>query len=224
MRKDFKKKTLAIAVVACCLALVAGGTWAYFTDDAKAHNVITSGGVGIEIVETQSVGGAEVEYPSDPIGNIMPGTSVSKIVRVANTDAGEAWIRAKVTQVITPAPGVEKLPSLYDADGVEVPAVSYDLGADWLPGEDGWYYYTKPVPKGDATAELFRQVDFAKQMGNEYQNCKVSIQIQAQAVQTANNPVPKGGSVLDVKGWPVEGADEGATAGGSAAGSSESND
>lgn len=201
MKKHLKKKALAIAMVACCLALAAGGTWAYFTDNAKAHNVITSGGVGIEIVETQSSGGAEVEYPSDPIGDVMPGTSVSKIVRVANTDTGETWIRAKVTQVIMPAPGVEKLPTLYDAGSTEIPVVSYDLGSDWLLGEDGWCYYTKPVPKGDATTELFRQVDFAKQMGNEYQNCKVSIQIKAQAVQTANNSIPEGGTVMDVKGW-----------------------
>lgn len=207
MRKDFKKKTLAIAVVACCLCLCAGGTWAYFTDDVTAHNIVTSGGVGIKIVETQSVGGAEVEYPSDPITGAMPGTSVSKIVRVANTDSAEAWIRARVTQEITPASGVEELPPLHNLDGVEVPAVSYDLGDDWLPGDDGWFYYAKPVPEGVATAELFRQVNFAKEMGNEYQGCTVNIQIRAQAVQTANNAVPQGGSVMDVKGWPSDGAE-----------------
>lgn len=205
MRKPNRRKALAAAVVACCLALTGVGTWAYFTNDATAHNVITSGGIGIQIVETQSVGGAEVEYPTDPIGGVMPGTSVSKIVRVANTDSGEAWVRARVTQAITPAPGIEKLPPLYDADGAEVPAVSYDLGEGWLAGEDGWYYYAKPVPKGSSTAELFRQVDFAKEMGNDYQNCTVQLTVEAQAVQTASNKVPEGGSVLDVKGWPADG-------------------
>lgn len=39
-------------------------------------------------------------------------------------------------------------------------------------------------------------------MGNDYQNCTVTMNLQAQAVQAKNNPVPLTGTVLDVKGWP----------------------
>jgi len=37
-------------------------------------------------------------------------------------------------------------------------------------------------------------------MGNEYQNCTVSVDVSAQAVQVANN----GADVLEAKGWPAE--------------------
>ena len=50
--------------------------------------------------------------------------------------------------------------------------------------------------------ELFKEVKFNPNMGNEYQNCTAKIIINAQAVQTANNPIPEGGSVIDIKGWP----------------------
>ena len=35
-------------------------------------------------------------------------------------------------------------------------------------------------------------------MGNEYQRCKVIVDVTAQAVQHVNN----GGTVLDAAGWP----------------------
>ena len=41
-------------------------------------------------------------------------------------------------------------------------------------------------------------------MGNRYQNSTITISVQAQAVQTANNPIPDGKDVTAVKGWPVD--------------------
>ena len=46
-----KKKILLAAAVMICLAVGASGTLAYFTSENTAHNVITSGGVNIEVVE-----------------------------------------------------------------------------------------------------------------------------------------------------------------------------
>ena len=45
-----KKKLLAVAMVLCCLAIVTGGSLAYFTAEKKAHNVITTGSIDIEDV------------------------------------------------------------------------------------------------------------------------------------------------------------------------------
>ena len=44
-----KKKLLVISVAVACLAIAAAGTAAYFTAEEKAHNVITTGGVEIQL-------------------------------------------------------------------------------------------------------------------------------------------------------------------------------
>ncbi len=57
---------------------------------------------------------------------------------------------------------------------------------DWIDGEGGYYYYKGAVDPNTATTELFKQVKFSKDMGNEYQNATVHIYVTAEAVQTAN--------------------------------------
>ena len=46
-----KRKLLILSVLAICVAIVAAGTLAYFTAEDTAHNVITTGGVDIELKE-----------------------------------------------------------------------------------------------------------------------------------------------------------------------------
>ena len=196
-----KKKIFAAAVVACCMALLSYGTWAYFTASGTARNVITSGGIGIEIIEkTKDASGTELDFPKDGFENIMPGSKVSKIVSVKNTGEDEAWIRVKVDAALVGSDG-NALPLNLDVQGVTVPVMTFTVEDGWIPGADGYYCYSKPVSSGGKTAVSFREVGFALQMGNEYQNCTANLTITAQAVQTANNPAP-GGDVTKVPGWP----------------------
>lgn len=193
-----KKKILALAVITMLTSIIASGTLAYYTAEERAHNVITSGGVGIELVEkTKDANGAEVDFPKEGISSVMPGTSVSKIVKVQNDGASEAWIRVQIEA------------SLKDVDGSDLPltfgendtrAMDYEILDEWIDGEDGYYYYKKPVAAGEYTDILFEEVKFDAAMGNEYQNSTANIIISAQAVQTANN----GNSVMEAKGWPAE--------------------
>ena len=189
-----KKKVLLLLVVALCMTAFTTGTLAYFTGEDTAHNVITTGGVNIAIVEKQAVQGedgmTEIDFPKNGITGVMPGTTVSKIVKVQNTGASEAWIRVKVDASIISAKN--------ETLGTSV--MSYDIQKDWEYDEgDGYYYYTKPVPKDQATGELFKTVSFSKDMDNTYQNCTANIGISAQAVQTANN----GSTVQEAQGWPA---------------------
>lgn len=209
MRKLSKKKAIAAAAIACCLALGGGATWAYFADDATAHNVVTSGGIGIQIIEKQATdGGALVDFPKEGVSGVIPGASVSKIVSVRNTDSGEAWVRVSIGQAIA-GEGGEALPTAIGGeltgDGAVkggTPVLSFDLGEGWQLGDDGWYYYAKPVAGGGVTDTLFSQVRFSELMGNEYQGCTANIIVEAQAVQAANN----GKSALEAKGWPGGGS------------------
>ena len=45
-----KKRILLVAILVICLSVLASGTLAFFTTEAIARNVITTGGVGIDLV------------------------------------------------------------------------------------------------------------------------------------------------------------------------------
>lgn len=185
-----KKKILLAAALAICFAVAASGTLAYFTSEDTAHNIITSGGVNIEVVEkTKGEDGVLVDFPKEGVKGVMPGTDVSKIVSVENTGESEAWIRVKVEAKITSA----------DDKELPVDVMDYEVSENWHMDFDGYIYYAKPVAPGESTEILFDTVHFAPEMGNEYQNCTANILISAQAVQTAHN----GETVLEAQGWPA---------------------
>ncbi len=190
------KKRLAIAgVIAAVLALCALGTLAYFTAEGRATNVITTGTVELTLHEMQQgADGQLAEYPDEPITGVMPGQSVSKIPYVENSGSQSFYTRVKVAVTVT------------GADGAPLSGDVVSLNVDarkWLQ-KDGWYYCAEPVASGEENrVALFDTVTFAADMGNAYQNCTVAIDIEAQAVQVKNNPIPAGGTVLDVQGWPA---------------------
>ena len=186
-----KKLVLAIALAVCLLAAV-GGTLAWFSAQYRTTNVITTGAVNIHILETKAESGKEVPYV-DPVRGVMPGTRVSKIVRVVNEDSA-AWVRVRTEIRITDADG-EALPTTL-ADGTA--AVSYAIGDGWLSGDDGYAYYSTPVDAQSDTTPLFEEVAFSEKMGNEYQGCTVTLVLYADAVQAKNN----GTDALSVQGWP----------------------
>lgn len=194
-----KRKIFVLVIVVICLEIAVSGTIAYFTSDDTAHNIITSGGVEIKVVEkTLGKGNVLVDFPKDGIKGVMPGKTVSKIVQVKNTGNNEAWIRINVESTIT-NPAGESLPLTI---GENKKVIEYSILDGWVDGGDGYYYFQSPVEPEQLTEALFKEVKFNLNMGNEYQNCAANIIINAQAVQTANNPIPEDGSVIDIKGWP----------------------
>ena len=194
-----KKKWILIPALVLSVACAVGGTLAYFTHSETAHNVITAGNVEIALVEKQlAENGKEVDCPEDPIENVMPGTKVSKIVRVENLDDfQDCWVRVKITPLITLADGTK-----VDAAeaGVVVTTDAPKDASSWI-ASGGYFYHKTPVKAGKTTGNLMEQVTFAdKAMGNKYQNCTVDILVEAQAVQYKNNEA--GNDVLKAAGWP----------------------
>lgn len=211
-----KRKIALLALLAMFAAIAASGTIAYFTSETTAHNVITSGGIGIEIRETMKnpeQGEGEPEYVDfvNQVG-IMPGTAVSKIVKVENQEE-ESWIRVWVNTAISEPgdpitnPTIKCLPLEFEFDGEMQSVLEIDFNKeDWELGEDGYWYHKMPVAaptveNGEkvfaSTAPLFTEVKFNKNTGNEYQGCVVIIDVIAEAVQTANN----GSTVFEAAGW-----------------------
>ena len=191
-----KGKTTLLGLVLMCLAILGSGTLAYYSSDYHVHNVITSGAVNIEIVERQETDEGLVPYPTDPVG-IMPGTTLSKVVTIKNNDA-EAFVRAQYSVTITDADGNVMNLSQEEVDAII--SVNVD-GNYWSQKDpvDGWWYYNEAVV--DDTEPFFTEVAFSgPNMTNEYQNCTIEIDVNAQAVQVANNEA----SALEAAVWPEE--------------------
>ena len=187
-----KKRLFFATVIVICLSLLTSGTLAYFTTADTARNVITTGGVDIEIVEQQLVGDQLKPFPDEPI-RVMPATSVSKIVTVKSLEQ-TAWIRAKYT--VTVYDPNKKVMDIPEEELNRVIVIEPD-SKNWTY-KNGWWYCNTAVGAGKETAPLFETVAFSSpDMDNKYQLCTVTVDVNAQAVQKANN----GTTVQEANGW-----------------------
>lgn len=188
-----KKKLLYIAAILICLSIITSGTLAYFTTEDTARNVITTGGLEIELVEQQLVNGT-LEPWTDSAIPVMPATTVSKIVSVKSTEQN-AWVRVRYSLTVSDADGNKLDISAQELENVIV--IEPDT-ENWIE-KDGWWYYRSAVRSGKTTTPLFEEVAFSgPHMDNKYQRCTVTIDVTAQAVQQANN----GKTALEALGWP----------------------
>ena len=64
-----KKRLFSLAVIVICLSIAGAGTLAYFSDRTVAHNVITSGNIKIDLLETKADGST-----FENVIGVMPGT------------------------------------------------------------------------------------------------------------------------------------------------------
>ena len=180
-----KRKLLILSVLAICIATLTTGTLAFFTYEDKAHNVITTGGVEIAVQEWAD---KEKQTPFENLEGIMPSMSATKIAEIKNTGASAAWVRVKV----------EKNIQLQGNGTPDANLVELDLNTTEWTKKDGYYYYNNALKPGEVTEPIFTAVTFDASMGNEYQNATVSVDVSAQAVQTANN----GAAATAAQGWP----------------------
>lgn len=193
-----KRKLLLLSVMVICIAIAAAGTLAFFNGDATAHNVITTGKVGITVNEYSKYAPDErVKYQNEQTG-IMPGTTVNKIVVVSGEDGtADAWVRVKFTKSIQLADGKQGEVNL-DLIELNIDTSKWEL-------KDGWYYYKEAVKAGQEAAPALRSVQFDATMGNTYQGATATVDVLAQAVQCANN----GTSAQTAGGWPADGTKTG---------------
>ena len=184
-------KSLVIMTCMCMLVFFAAeGTSAYFSAEEKAHNVITTGSIEIEVEEWSKNENGEI-VPFENVDGVMPGEEISKIVQIRNTGLSEAYVRVFVDKEIVLSD---------DSKGnVNQDMVNINFNTtDWTANSDGFYYYNKVLKPGEVTEPLFSSVIFDEKMDNDYKNASATIGINAYATQVANN----GDSALTAKGWP----------------------
>lgn len=132
-----------------------------------------------------------VRFPEDGLFGLMPGETVEKYVYLQNIGNVPFYARIKLTGTVV---GADKSELAFD------PYILLTLNeTDWTKSGD-WYYYNTAVESGAYTEDLLTLVTFSPTIPNEYMDCKVSVKVDAQAVQSKNN----GDDPLTAAGWPSE--------------------
>lgn len=190
------KKKMALAAVIILLLSVAGyGTYAYLTASTTAKNVITAGTVKIDLTEVS--GELEVSRSldsDDSSAYVMPNTEKKGSVFVKNIGGNDCYVRVKLVPTVS-----------VSETSLKTDTITLQLdNVNWVKDTDGYWRYTKKLASGETTSNLLTSIQFAADMGNEYQNSVIHLNVSAQAVQAAHNSYDSStGSVLDVQGWPA---------------------
>ena len=97
-----KKKVLAIALAVALLAIMVGGSLAYFTDTDQVTNTFTVGSVLIDIYENGAITDKDViefDKPLTPVVNTTPSADESyipKTIKVQSNGENAAYIRTLI--------------------------------------------------------------------------------------------------------------------------------
>ena len=181
-----KLKIFAIALCAIIMTMVIQPTHAYFSTVGSSVNVVTSGSIRMKIHKTTDQG---KEYPSEGI-YIMPGDVISQRVTVENDCEHPFYLRVKI---------------VYGASSTEISAedcINLNINEKYWELHDGWYYYTGIVEPHMTTEYVFSQVEIiGSKVDTSYIGKALSMSVNAQAVQSENNPLTNG-KVYTASGWP----------------------
>lgn len=126
-----QRSLVLVLVLVLVLGAAIGGTIAYLTTSTTGlTNTFTPASVDTGITE-----------------EIRENAKTSIVIN--NTGTTAAYIRVMlVGNTVGTVDGKEVVTGGFDVN------MTGKLGTDWVKGEDGYYYYTRPVAAGDATTNL----------------------------------------------------------------------
>lgn len=193
-----KKKVLAVALAVVLIAIMVGGSLAYFTDNDKVTNTFTIGSVLIDIYENGAITDKDVIEFAEPMMPVVDKTNLSndpgyfeKVIKVESNGENAAYIR---TLIAIPKNLVDylildlnndnswTLVATYDVeaeDGITYKVYAYDHLAAVAPkddnGEDGFtsdllkgVYLDSSVDIKDNPDTATADLEFCKPNGNGY--------------------------------------------------------
>ena len=183
-----KIRMATVAFIAIILTLLSHNTLAYYQTVGKGTNVVTSGNIRFIIHETTDQGN---EFPKEGV-YIMPGDVVSKKVSIESICDHPFYLRVKI---------------VYGVDSTELSAsdcFKLNINSKLWELHDGWYYYKGIVEPGQTTPNVFSHVEIVgANVDNSYIGKTLTLTVNAQAVQSENNPITDGKSYT-ASGWPAE--------------------
>lgn len=183
-----KLKIFVVALVAMAMTLLSQTTLAYYATVGKATNVVTSGSIQFIIHEKTDSG---TEFPREGV-YIIPGDIVSKQVSIESDCDHPFYLRVKIVY------GVNSQ-ALSSEDCFKL-----NINEKYWQLHDGWYYYKGIVEPGQTTPNVFSHVEIVgSKVDNSYIGKTLTLTVNAQAVQSENNPIT-GGDTFTASGWPKE--------------------
>lgn len=123
-----KKKIVAMSLAAAMLSIaVIGGTLAYFTDTTEVKtNTFTVGNVEIDLTEPS--------WGNEEHNDLYPGERLDKDPTVTNVGNNPCFVRVHFV-----------MPEGVNYESGNDFAGGNTLGEGWFAGNDGYYYYSKPL-------------------------------------------------------------------------------
>lgn len=137
---NMKKKLVTVCLVACmAVTAVAGGTLAYFTDEAKKDNTFTVGNVDITLSETYVDKNGETQKADEAseefYGKLMPSREIMKqpIIELEGDSEG-AWVFAEVEL------SDDFATMMKACENPEAPAakITAEMVGKWFNTQNGW--------------------------------------------------------------------------------------
>ena len=188
MLGKIKIKMAAITLIAIVISLFSYNSHAYYSTVGNATNVVTSGSIQFIIHEMTDQG---KEFPSEGV-YIVPGDVVSKKVSIESDCEHPFYLRVKM---------------VYGVDSEELTAedcFKLNINEEYWQLHDGWYYYKGIVAPGEMTEHVFSHVEIVgAKVDNSYIGKTLTLTVDAQAVQSENNPITDG-NTYTASGWPKE--------------------
>ncbi len=179
-----KRNALMVLLIIALVALMAGGTYAWFTARDDAANTLTAGTVEIEINENYV-----------PVTEWKPGNMTPKEVWVKTVGTKCVYVRVSITPVWED-------PSL-PIDNV---ILNWNEG-NWVYSE-GWYYYKDILcPDDEKTELLLQSVTLSDATDDRYQGKVLQIVVNAEAVQASHEAYKDAWGLTElpagVQAWPA---------------------
>ncbi|MEO1769391.1 hypothetical protein [Candidatus Enterococcus ferrettii] len=175
-QKRNNRRKLYVALALSGLLLLLGGSYlvyAAMTATDREENDFRVGQVETAIEEDFEI---RTELPLDFL--------VKKEVLIKNTGTINQFVRVMVSPQVQAAitgdvQNKQVLPLKIGTDLI----LEEMTAADWLDGEDGYYYYIKEaVEPKKATSKLFKKVKLSDQLRDRYHDAELIITIKAETV------------------------------------------
>ena len=161
------------------LVLQLGGTYSWFTQSEDMANVLMTKDMRFSFTVVEVF---------EPPETVEPGQSIEKVVNVKNTGDIPGFVRVLILAEIVSADGMvlEAIPGItYTFDGLNTTDWSPGNPKLWADGADGYYYYLAVLEAGQTTdMPLFIGITLADNLGEEYQNAGMKIEVKLEATET----------------------------------------
>lgn len=113
-------------------------------------------------------------------------TPITKNVAIKNDQNQDMFIRVLVlpTILVTSSGGEDLvLPAKFKGEDAQI-AIPFDT-ANWIDGDDGYFYYIRKLKKNETSSSLFEQVTIiSKNLDQQYLNAEVKIEIKLEGVNS----------------------------------------